>query len=107
MPTPPMMKCGHAANATCDGKPSCAICAGLTPDALIVDASPPDLTLRAARCHYYGHRARGFGKCESNYGTKPNQPCDAQRPSSPGLPFFESRPSEEFDRFYCGCHGWD
>ena len=105
--TTPMMKCGHAANATntATGKPSCAICAGLTPDALIVDDAPPDLTGRAARCWHYGQRAPG--KCESNYGTRLGQVCLAEQPSSPGLPFFEARPGEPHDRFYCGCWGWD
>lgn len=99
---PPMMKCGHAANATCDGGPSCAIC-----DCVEVDAAPPDLTGRTARCHHHGKRAPGHGKSESNYGTKPNQTCEAERPSAPGLPFFSHEPGQPHDRFYCGCWGWD
>lgn len=23
------------------------------------------------------------------------------------LPFFEARPNETYDRYYCGCYGWD
>ena len=90
----PMMKCGHAANATSHGSPVCAICAGLTLDAeIIVDT--PDLTGRQARC--------GCGRLVS---------------SSVDLAFFEylgpgsgsavkTRGPQQYDRFYCGCRGWD
>ena len=60
------MKCGHAANSTCNGEPSCAICAGLDPNAYIIDENPPDLTGRIARCS-----------------------CGKEKPSSYDLPFFE------------------
>lgn len=82
----PMMKCGHAANAVDkDGNPCCAICAGFTPNAFIVDDSAPDLTGRKAKCCY----------------------CGKERESSPELPFFEYKPDKEYDKFYCGCWGWD
>lgn len=114
----PMMKCGHAANATNkSGKPICAICHGLTPDAQIV-VEPPNLTGRIAKCG-----------------------CGNEKPSSLDLPFFEycgpgswsasictcgfaesahesgthkiacknynPRGDIGYDRFYCGCRGWD
>src|SRR5436190_20446160 len=67
----PMMKCGHAANATNmkTGAPSCAICAGLTPDADVIESDPKrfDLTGRVAVCPY----------------------CKTEQPSHTGLPFFE------------------
>ena len=82
----PLMKCGHAANAVDkNGNPCCAICAGFTPNAFIVDDSAPDLTGRKARCMF----------------------CGAERDSSPELPFFEHKHDKEYDIFYCGCWGWD
>ena len=80
-----MMKCGHAANATHNGKPVCAIYFGLTPDAEIVAGTAPDLTGRKARCNY----------------------CGEIVDSKASLPFFEYRPEQEYDSFYCGCWGWD
>ena len=105
---PPMMKCGHAANAT-DGKtgaPCCVICHGL-PGATQVDDTPPDLSQRMARCAYYGKNViRPFhGSCD--YGGQRGTFCYCEKPSSAKLPFFEHVPSKEFDRFYCGCMGWD
>jgi hypothetical protein len=79
-----LMKCGHAANATCDGKPACAICACTE-----VADTIPDLTGRKARCGYYGTH------------------CHSETPSSMKLPFFEYRPDKEYDTYYCGCYGWD
>jgi hypothetical protein len=90
-----MMKCGHAANGTKtsfnasnDGPafpsiPCCVICAP-SKEAYEIDENPPDLRAREARCE-----------------------CDARKPSSPDLPFFEHRPSQPFDSFYCGCRGWN
>lgn len=82
-----LMKCGCRANAV-DGRtgaPSCAIHAGLTPDAEIV-ADTPDLTGRFAHCSYGRH---------------------GRKPSSLALPFFIYQPDAEEDRYYCGCRGWD
>ena len=83
-----MMNCGHAANATHSktGQPVCAICSGLTPDADIVVATP-DLTGRSAVCGIVT--------------------CLAAAPSSVELAFFEYRPRQEYDTYYCGCRGWD
>ena len=80
-----MMKCRHAANATHNGKPVCAICFGLTPDAEILADTAPDLTGRKARC--------GF--------------CGKLTDSKISLPFFEYRPDMDTDSYYCGCWGWD
>jgi hypothetical protein len=81
-----MMKCGHAANAkTADGKPCCAICAGIRPGADQPADVAPDLTNRMARCSTCGVR---------------------RVPSSAGLAFFEFRPTMDTDRYYCGCMGW-
>ncbi len=27
--------------------------------------------------------------------------------SDPALPFFEAKPDQEYDLYYCGCYGWD
>lgn len=80
-----MMKCGHAANATHNGKPVCAICFGLTPDAEIVADTAPDLTGRKAECRY----------------------CNCKADSNENLPFFKYRPKQKTDSYYCGCRGWD
>lgn len=110
----PMMKCGHAANGTHPAhsdhesnrmEPCCVICAP-TKEAYEIDPNPPDLRNREARCS-----------------------CDARRPSSPSLPFFDfqgpgsrydsdnpeskifpawkTKGGRPFDEFYCGCRGWD
>jgi hypothetical protein len=81
-----MLKCGHAANAKCDGKPVCVICFGINPGADEI-ADAPNLTGREAKCD-----------------------CGRVVPSSTDLPFFQygswSGKSAQ-DRFYCGCRGWD
>jgi len=81
----PIMKCGHAANASFDKKPCCAICAGLDPGAYI-EAPMPDLTGRKASCTYGNH---------------------AIVDSNSNLPYFEHCPTRERDSYYCGCYGWD
>ena len=104
---PPMMKCGHAANAVNAraGAPSCAICAGLTPDADAIDDAPPDLAGRTARCAHYGQVPAGRLH-ESNYGCRRGETCLCERPSSPELPFFAHQAGQPHDSFYCGCWGW-
>lgn len=104
---PPMMKCGHAANAVngATGGPTCAICIGIDPGAEVVDDAPPDLTGRTARCGHYGQTPTGRLH-ESNYGCKRGQQCLCERPSSPALPFFAHQPGRPHDQFYCGCWGW-
>lgn len=104
---PPMMKCGHAANSTSNGKPSCVICFGCEGELnIIVDDSPPDLSQRKARCSYFGIVADGRNS-ESNYGSKKRRKCTAEQPSGTDLPFFSYQPNKDFDSFYCGCWGWD
>ena len=82
----PMMKCGHAANATNteNGKRVCANCAGIV-EGWDQIADPPDLTGREALCPY----------------------CKKRVPSTTELAFFEHRPDKEFDIYYCGCMGWN
>ena len=83
---PPMMACGHAANAlTTDGHPSCAICVGIHLGATVVADEKPSLEGRTASCSY----------------------CRDTVPSKWGLPFFSYRADSSTDLFYCGCRGWD
>lgn len=85
-----MMKCGHAAQGFMDRldgidlKPplhACVICSCVE-----VEENPADLSGRTAKC----------ASCQKN------QPSDPQK-----LAFFEHVPSAPFDRYYCGCRGWD
>lgn len=86
----PMMKCGHAANAVvvAGNAPFCAICACGD-----VDEKPASLAGRMAKCTYLKKRN--------------GKPHDGAVLSSVDLPFFESKPDEPFDAYYCGCWGWD
>ena len=82
-----LMKCGHVANAACNGKPCCVICAPDT-KAHEIDkecTGSDGLDGRMAKCSY----------------------CDTSIPSKWALPFFEYRPTMDTDKFYCGCFGWD
>lgn len=90
--TTPMMKCGHNGHAKkrlTNGTyiPCCVICLDINPGADVIDENPPDLSKREAICSY---------GCSASV-TK----------SSPELAFFEHRPKEPRDRYYCGCFGWD
>ena len=83
-----LMKCGHVAHGMMkhpDGTthPACVVCYGMTPKAVEVDADPPSLESRIARCS-----------------------CGHAKPSSYSLAFFEHVPLLKEDRFYCGCSGW-
>lgn len=75
-----LMKCGHTANAESNGKPCCVIC-----NCFEIEENKPDLTGRKAICH----------------------DCGKKRDSSYDLPFFEYKPNEPYDEYYCGCMGWD
>jgi len=90
----PMMKCGHAANGVApDGAPVCVICAmirSVGEDWREV-ADAPDLSIRTAICSL-------------RFGPKG---IHGMTPSAIDLPFFEHRPKEAQDFYYCGCCGWD
>jgi hypothetical protein len=52
MKKPVMMKCGCLANAKTDeGKPCCAVHAGIIAEAYIIDNNPPDLSQRKSQCY--------------------------------------------------------
>ena len=80
----PMMSCGHAANATSQGKPCCAICIGLHPGARVIAHNVPSLAGRIATCG-------GHSPVSSNTN----------------LAFFKHCPNQETDDYYCGHAGWD
>lgn len=81
-----LMKCGHVAHGRdINGNPVCPICVGSTPDAKIVENNLPSLDGRIAECRY----------------------CSNKEQSSFDLAFFEYRPSQKTDIYYCGCFGWD
>lgn len=77
-----MMKCGHSANATSNGKPVCVICLGINDGAREV-METPNLNGRIAVC----------------------SDCRKEVPSSVSLAFFEI--GNLTDWFYCGCRGWN
>lgn len=79
----PVMKCGHVANATCEGKPCCIICMP-NKDAFIVMEEESNYDGRSARCTECGKIVN----------------------SNENLAFFKHT-SSEFDEYYCGCKGWN
>lgn len=83
----PLMECGHAAQDVDikTNKPCCVICIGINPEAEKVRQVLPDLTGRKAKCSY------GCREVDSSFN----------------LAFFEYRPNDSVDRYYCGCYGWD
>ena len=92
---PPMMACGHAANAhLVDGDervPCCVICGGLSgDDAAVTVVDGPDLTGRMAIC--------GSHKSGAPYNPTP---------SATTLAFFQHLPNGPVDSYYCGCWGCD
>lgn len=101
----PIMKCGHAANATHDGEPVCVIClgTGVGNAAREINTQAPSLEGRTARCSYAG----GSGEKHGGGGQYRGQQFDSTWPSSSNLPFFSHRPDRSEDEFYCGCWGWD
>lgn len=91
----PMMKCGHSANGvevnkeTGEETPCCVICAGLDPGYNVIDENSED---------YFKGRKAICSDCR-------NEKTIVD--SSPELAFFEKKPGEKYDRYYCGCNGWD
>lgn len=87
----PIMKCGHAASSYIvnpDGttSPCCCSCFGIRKEAEEVWLT--DRTILSNRT----------AKCGS---------CKSTKSSDTSLAFFEYRPNETQDSFYCGCRGWD
>lgn len=53
----------------------------------------------------YGIKMKGTEGLEGRKAKCPE--CGKIESSHWGLPFFEYRPEEEFDQYYCGCRGWE
>lgn len=65
-----------------------------------IDVSTPDLTGRRARCAYFGIVVTSRYDCHGRN-------CNCIVPSTKSLAFFEYRPVDEYDSYYCGCRGFD
>ena len=110
-----MMKCGcvsdavehsHYGHPDDKTKPVC-ITHQPHPDAYEV-VPQPDLTGRIAVCCYRDgcdKRQKQRGDTSYAQGYLPNGQAFAK--SSVALPFFEHKPNEKNDKFFCGCFGWD
>jgi len=135
----PMMKCGHVANANSNGKPCCVICAGVLPEAFIVNENPPSLEGRIAKCAYGCGNERpsieslqgrlaffeycgedsteskhckvcGFGptahlRRSKNLDNHPAYHDKLYKCIREGT--YEPKGDRGYDRYYCGCRGWD
>jgi hypothetical protein len=77
-----LMKCGCRGSATWKDGVCCPVHFPSIESTMIVES--PNLEGRKARCN---------GQAEVD--------------SSLDLAFFEYLPDKEFDRYYCGCRGWD
>lgn len=99
----PILKCGCVAIALSHGKPACPI-----HDCFEVADEQPKLEGRLARCTYYGKPVK-TGMYNSNCcdKCKSGDVCLCEKPSSNNLWFFQHKPDNEFDEFYCACHGAD
>ena len=78
-----LMKCGCVSNATCEGRPACAIhsCTEIEREVQGTDG----LEGRMSKC----------------------SDCRRTANSNWTLPFFKYQPDKETDEHYCGCRGWD
>lgn len=120
-----MMTCGHSANAKRkvgdDWVPACAICNTAQ------QADTPDLTGRKAICcgedsirdsnpdtlAFFEYRGPGSrtatSTCKCGYAEvghgKPH--VDKHCEKKNGVAGFVARGPWEFDKYYCGCRGWD
>ncbi len=137
MDTHPMMKCGCAAQGVLKAKgdvkfdppiPACVV-----HDCYEVADAPLNLTGRLADCAYLpkGHATkpssldlaffefRGEGSrdateiCKCGLAKKPHDENGGKIPARKyamvpkGCAGFTPKGSQERDRYYCGCHGWD
>ncbi len=83
-----LMKCGHIANAKNEtGDPICGIC---------------DCTEIVSECSGTKGLEDRRALCCQHKGVV-NTPVQSRWE----LPFFEYRPNEKYDTYYCGCYGWD
>lgn len=85
------MKCGHMASGQDEkGNPVCIICSSTKNDkeskrVAKIYTNNDDLKGREAGCYYCKHTT------ESRWD----------------LPFFQHNANKPYDKYYCGCRGWD
>ena len=124
---PPMMACGHTANASNgDGSPSCIVCVGIHPGAETV-IEMPDLTGRMARCtcgkeapsdsrklaFFESGLLRALSSCSvCNYAAIAHTDEVRARPHTRNTKLgdghdFQPKDDPGHDYYYCGCRGWD
>lgn len=60
---------------------------------------------RMARCSYYGKKPNG--RNHSGWGCNRGEVCKCERVSAKELAFFSENSDKEYDKFYCGCFGWE
>jgi hypothetical protein len=48
-----------------------------------------------------------YFEVDKNTVRKAKCSCGMISESNPKLPFFKAQPQSDFDRYYCGCWGWD
>lgn len=104
----PMMKCGHAANATDeDNNPVCAICAGIKEGYDEIDDSVK-LEGRRAHCCYGKHAFKDSSTGLPFFEYRgPNSEYDSNNPDCPKGRVKTLPGGWEFDVYYCGCYGWN
>lgn len=101
----PVMKCGCVAMAINQSRGGIPCC--FTHDCDDI-GEQPNLDGRIARCAYFGKPVK-----ESSYNgnccntCRRGDICRCEKPSSSSLWFFIYKPQEEFDEYYCACHGCD
>ena len=60
---------------------------------------------RLARCSEWGRLVRvGHNGCRT---CRTGSVCAHLEPSKDGMAYFVALPMDTYDRFYCGCQGWD
>jgi len=120
-----LMKCGHSANAICNGEPSCAICIGIHPGAGEIEVSEINLVGRKAKCTCGRTEKskltlpffefRGIGSREAvdickhcRYASVAHTPQVMDNNNIHlKCKTFEAVGPWETDSFYCGHAGWD
>lgn len=119
-----LMKCGHTANGTYDGRPVCVICAGINPGAHVVVSAKPSLEGRTATCGDHGatpsrwdlafFEYMGAGSryatdvCACGYARSAHEKkLRGERVSALVCDAFTARGERATDLYYCGCRGWD
>ena len=102
---------------TCGCKPQSIRQRDNAPYCLVHDCdlvgNTPDFEGRRARCAYFGKPVRTgmyngncCGKCTISV-REGDGICHCEQESSTKLWFFQSKPDQEFDEYYCACHGAD